>query len=90
MGKATPKIEENAENGLCKASWKSPEGKNVLAVWSYKKPEKAMVSVAGKYQVLDIYGKVIEGDVLNKICKTNPDGTLELNAGASVVYIVRK
>ena len=90
MGKVTPKIEENAENGLCKASWKSPEGKNVLAVWSYKKPVSVKVSVVGKYQVLDIYGKVIEGDVLNKICKTNPDGTLELNAGASVIYIVRK
>lgn len=90
MGKATPEIEENTQNGLCKASWKSPEGKSVLAVWSYKKPVKATVSVAGKYQILDIYGKVIEGDVLKKICKTNTDGSLELNASASVVYIVRK
>ena len=88
MGKATPKIEENKDSGLCKASWKSPEGKSVLAVWSYKKPVKATVSVAGKYQILDIYGKVIEGDALKDICKKNSDDSLELNATASVIYIV--
>ena len=82
------KIEENKDSGLCKASWKSPEGKSVLAVWSYKNPVATKVSVGGKYQILDIFGKSIKGDALKDICKKNSADSLELNATASVIYIV--
>ena len=84
------KIEENSESGLCKASWKSPEGKSVVAVWSYKKPVKTTISFSGKYQILDIFGEQIEGDALNDICKKMSDDTLELNVNSSIIYIVSK
>ena len=88
IGKATPKIEEDKESGLCKAYWKSPEGKSVIAVWSYKKPLKTTIDLGGKFKILDIYGKEITGSALENIYKKNSDSSFELLASDYVVYIV--
>ncbi len=87
IGKATPKLEEDKESGLCKAYWKSPEGKSVIAVWSYKTPIKTTMRLNDNFKILDIYGKQIKGEELSKICKNNADGSFELLATDFVIYI---